>query len=67
MKFTESDIKNINQLFEDPHNAGYVLNFTNKSMREFFESELVNRYRQRHLSERWRLKNEAVALPFEAR
>ncbi|ARW95413.1 restriction endonuclease [Enterobacter hormaechei] len=40
MKFTESDIKNINQLFEDPHNAGYVLNFTNKSMREFFESEL---------------------------
>jgi hypothetical protein len=40
MKFTESDIKNINQLFEDPLNAGYVLNFTNKSMREFFESEL---------------------------
>lgn len=40
MKFTESDIKNINQLFEDPHNAGYVLNFSNKSMREFFESEL---------------------------
>lgn len=40
MKLTESDIKNINQLFEDPNNAGYVLNFTNKSMREFFESEL---------------------------
>lgn len=40
MKFIESDIKNINQLFEDPHNAGYLLNFTDKSMREFFESEL---------------------------
>lgn len=40
MKFTAIDLKNINQLFEDPLNAGYVLNFTNKSMREFFESEL---------------------------
>ncbi|HDF2344529.1 TPA: restriction endonuclease [Morganella morganii] len=40
MKFTAIDLKNINQLFEDPLNAGYVLDFTNKSMREFFESEL---------------------------
>lgn len=39
MKLTDSDIKNINQLFEDPPNAGYVLDFTNKSMRDFFESE----------------------------
>ncbi|ELG3277814.1 DUF3644 domain-containing protein, partial [Salmonella enterica] len=39
MKLTDSDIKNINQLFEDPLNAGYVLDFTNKSMRDFFESE----------------------------
>lgn len=39
MKLTDSDIRNINQLFEDPLNAGYVLDFTNKSMRDFFESE----------------------------
>lgn len=39
MKLTDSDITNFNQLFEDPLNAGYVLNFTNKSMRDFFESE----------------------------
>lgn len=40
MKFTPLDLKIVNQLFEDPINAGYVLNFTNKTMREFFESEL---------------------------
>lgn len=39
MKLTDSDITNLNQFFEDPLNAGYVLDFTNKSMREFFESE----------------------------
>lgn len=39
MKLTDRDIKSFNQLFEDPLNAGYVLDFTNRSMREFFESE----------------------------
>lgn len=40
MKFTPLELKIFNQLFEDPNNAGYVLDFTNKTMREFFESEL---------------------------
>ncbi len=40
MKFTPLDLKIVNQLFEDPNNAGYVLDFTDKTMREFFESEL---------------------------
>lgn len=40
MKFTPLDLKNFNQLFEDKINAGYVLDFSNKKMREFFESEL---------------------------
>ena len=40
MKFTPLDLKNFNQLFEDKINAGYVLDFSNKTMREFFESEL---------------------------
>jgi len=40
MKFTPLELKNFNQLFEDQKNAGYVLDFTNKTMREFFESEL---------------------------
>ena len=40
MKFTQLDLKNFNQLFEDKANAGYVLDFSDKTMREFFESEL---------------------------
>lgn len=40
MKFTPLELKIFNQLFEDSNNAGYVLDFTNKTMREFFESEL---------------------------
>lgn len=40
MKFTPLELKVFNQLFEDSNNAGYVLDFTNKTMREFFESEL---------------------------
>lgn len=40
MKFTPLDLKIVNQLFEDPNNAGYVLDFTDKTMCEFFESEL---------------------------
>lgn len=40
MKFTPLELKIFNQLFEDPNKAGYVLDFTNKTMREFFESEL---------------------------
>ncbi|MEJ5174680.1 restriction endonuclease [Erwinia sp. MYb416] len=40
MIFTPLELKIFNQLFEDSNNAGYVLDFTNKTMREFFESEL---------------------------
>ncbi|MDF7650983.1 DUF3644 domain-containing protein [Pantoea sp. Acro-805] len=39
MKLTSNDIKAVGQLFEDKNNAGYVLDFTDKTMREFFESE----------------------------
>ncbi|MGP2966232.1 restriction endonuclease [Serratia marcescens] len=40
MKFTPLDLKIVNQLFENKNDAGYVLDFTDKTMREFFESEL---------------------------
>lgn len=39
MKLTPNDIKVVGQLFKDKNNAGYVLDFTDKTMREFFESE----------------------------
>lgn len=39
MRLTPADIKAVGQLFEDKNNAGYVLDFTDKTMREFFESE----------------------------
>lgn len=39
MKLTSNDIKAVGLLFEDRNNAGYVLDFTDKTMREFFESE----------------------------
>jgi len=39
MKLTPNDVKAVGQLFEDKNNAGYVLDFTDKTMREFFESE----------------------------
>lgn len=34
------DLKNLKTLFENPLKPGYVLNFSDKTMREFFESEL---------------------------
>lgn len=41
MKLSQKDIKTINLLFENKREPGYVLDFTNKSMREFFEEEFA--------------------------
>ncbi|MBF2751068.1 hypothetical protein ISN41_23710 [Enterobacter bugandensis] len=38
MKFTSHDIKIFNRLFESP--PGYILDFSDRTMREFFEEEL---------------------------
>lgn len=40
MILTPLDLKNLKTLFENPLKPGYVLNFSDKTMREFFESEL---------------------------
>ncbi|WP_045853524.1 restriction endonuclease [Raoultella terrigena] len=40
MKLTPLDLKNFKKIFENPLQSGYVLNFSDKTMREFFESEL---------------------------
>jgi len=40
MKFTSQDIKLFDEIFVNVYGAGYILDFSNKTMREFFEEEL---------------------------
>lgn len=40
MKFTSQDIKLFDEIFVNEYGAGYILNFSDKTMREFFEEEL---------------------------
>lgn len=39
MKFTSQDIKVLEEVFRSQYGAGYILDFSDKSMREFFEDE----------------------------
>ncbi|THD45057.1 DUF3644 domain-containing protein [Enterobacteriaceae bacterium ML5] len=41
MKFTSQDIKIFDEVFSTPYSAGYILDFTDKSMREFFDEEFA--------------------------
>lgn len=40
MKFTSQDIKLFDDIFVNVYGAGYILDFSDKTMREFFEEEL---------------------------
>lgn len=40
MKFTSQDIKLFDDVFVNEYGAGYILNFSDKTMRKFFEEEL---------------------------
>ena len=40
MKFTSQDIKLFDEVFVNVYGAGYILDFSDKTMREFFEEEL---------------------------
>ncbi|MDN8601819.1 restriction endonuclease [Citrobacter sp. S2-9] len=41
MKFTSQDIKLFDEIFTKINGAGYILDFSDKKMREFFEEELA--------------------------
>jgi hypothetical protein len=40
MKFTSQDVKLFDDVFVNAYQAGYILDFSDKTMREFFEEEL---------------------------
>lgn len=42
MKFTVQDTKLFNQLFVEDYGLGYILDFTDRTMREFFEELLID-------------------------
>lgn len=41
MKFTSQDIKLFDNIFVNTYGAGYILDFSDRTMREFFEEELA--------------------------
>jgi len=41
MKFTSQDIKIFNDIFSTPYSDGYILDFSDKTMREFFDEEFA--------------------------